>query len=161
MKYAHWLSENGNTHEALKMYQQTNDPVYNITQLLMEDPNALRKFMQSTNDHNMLKWYAQYIESTGDMESAFKLYQKSEDFFSQVRILCFLGQISKADAVARSSGDKSACYHLARQYESIGKFQDAIQFYTKAKTYGNAIRICKDNDLQVYFATKFEYFYNY
>jgi intraflagellar transport protein 140 len=96
----------------------------------------------------MLKWYAQYIESTGDMESAFKIYQKAEDWFSQVRILCFLGQLSRADTVARHSADKSACYHLARHYENIGKFQDAIQFYTRAQTFGNAVRICKENDLQ-------------
>jgi intraflagellar transport protein 140 len=142
------LSENGQTTEAIKMYQMTSDPVHNITQLLLEDPNALRKYMQSTTDPEMLKWYAQYIESTGDMESAFKIYQKSEDYFSQVRILCFLGQISRADSIARNSGDKSACYHLARHYENIGKFQDAIQFYTRAQTYGNAVRICKENDLQ-------------
>lgn len=109
---------------------------------------ALRKYMQSTNDPDMLKWYAQYIESTGDMESAFKIYQKAEDWFSQVRILCFLGQLAKADGIARHSGDRSACYHLARHYENIGKFQDAIQFYTRAQTYGNAVRICKENDLQ-------------
>jgi intraflagellar transport protein 140 len=70
------------------------------------------------------------------MESAFKIYQKAEDFFSQVRILCFLGQLSRADSVARHSGDKSSCYHLARHYENIGKFQDAIQFYMRAQTYG-------------------------
>lgn len=40
--------------------------------------------MQNTNDPKMLNWWAQYIESTGDMESAFKIYQKAEDFFSQV-----------------------------------------------------------------------------
>lgn len=130
MKYAQWLSENGQTTEALKMYQSTSDPVHNITQILMDDPNALRVYMQNSNDFGMLKWYAQYIESTGDIESAFKIYQKAEDYFSQVRILCFLGQLSKADSVARGSGDKSACYHLARHYENIGKFQDAIQFYT-------------------------------
>lgn len=96
----------------------------------------------------LTQWYAQYIESTGDMESAFKIYQKAEDWFSQVRILCFLGQLSRADSVARHSADKSACYHLARHYENIGKFQDAIQFYTRAQTYGNAVRICKENDLQ-------------
>lgn len=148
MKYAQWLSENGQTAEALKMYQLTSDPVHSITHLLMEDPIGLRKFMQSTTDPEMLKWYAQYIESTGDMENAFKIYQKAEDYFSQVRILCFLGQLSRADAVAKSSGDKSACYHLARHYENIGKFQDAIQFYTRAQTFANAIRICKENDLQ-------------
>lgn len=148
MKYAQWLSENGDTAGALKMYQLTSDPVHSITQMLMEDQVGLRKFMQSTTDPEMLKWYAQYVESTGDMESAFKIYQKAEDWFSQVRILCFLGQLSRADSVARHSGDKSACYHLARHYENIGKFQDAIQFYTRAQTFSNAVRICKENGLQ-------------
>jgi intraflagellar transport protein 140 len=148
MRYAQWLSENGQLADAIKLFQTTSNPVHNITQLLMDDPSALRKFMQTTADRDMLKWYAQYVESTGDMESAFKIYQKTDDFFSQVRILCFLGQISKADSVAKSSADKSACYHLARQYENIGKFQDAIQFYTRANTFGNAVRICKENDLQ-------------
>lgn len=49
--------------------------------------------------------------------------------------------------MARQSGDKSACYHLARHYENIGKVQDAIQFYVRAQTYGNAIRICKEHNL--------------
>lgn len=148
MKYGQWLSENGDTAGAIKMFQQTSDPVYNVTQMLLEDPPALRKFMQSTSDPAMLKWYAQYIESTGDMENAFKIYQKADDYFSQVRILCFLNQLTRADSIARTSGDKSACYHLARHYENIGKYQDAIQFYSRAQTYSNAVRICRDNDLQ-------------
>jgi intraflagellar transport protein 140 len=147
MKYAQWMSENGDTAGAMKMYQLTSDPVHCITQMLMEDQVALRKYMQATTDPEMLKWYAQFVESTGDMESAFKIYQKAEDWFSQVRILCFLGQLSRADSVARHSGDKSACYHLARHYENIGKYSDAIQFYTRAQTFGNAVRICKENDL--------------
>lgn len=104
--------------------------------------------MTDTTDPNMLKWWAQYIESTGDMDGAMKIYQKAEDWFSQVRILCFLGELLKADSIARQSGDKAACYHLARHYENIGKISDAIQFYTKAQTYSNAVRICKENDLQ-------------
>lgn len=83
--------------------------------------------MQHTTDPNLLKWWAQYIESTGDMDSALKIYLKADDWFSQVRILCFLGQLSKAESVARLSGDKSACYHLARHYENIGKIPEAIQ----------------------------------
>lgn len=67
------------------------------------------------------------MESTGDMDSAFKIYQKADDHFSQVRILCFLGQLARADSVARLSGDKSACYHLARHYENIKKLPEAIQ----------------------------------
>lgn len=49
--------------------------------------------------------------------------------------------------IARESNDKSACYHLARHYENTGKIQDAIQFYTRAQTYGNAVRICKESNL--------------
>lgn len=103
--------------------------------------------MENTTDPNLLKWWGQYIESTGDMDAAYKIYQKADDWFSQVRILCFLGQLARADSVARQSGDKSACYHLARHYENIGKVQEAIQFYVRAQTYGNAVRICKDHDL--------------
>lgn len=42
--------------------------------------------MQETTDSNLLKWWAQYIESTGDMDEAYKVYQKAEDWFSQVTI---------------------------------------------------------------------------
>lgn len=59
-----------------------------------------------------------------------------------------MGQLSKADTIARQCGDRAACYHLARHYENIGKYQEAIQFYTRAQTYSNAVRICKENDLQ-------------
>lgn len=69
------------------------------------------------------------------------------NFAFQVRILCFSGDLARADAIARESNDKSACYHLARHYENIGKIQEAIQFYTRAQTYGNAVRICKENNL--------------
>ncbi|EDS36288.1 che-11 [Culex quinquefasciatus] len=147
-KYAEWLKENGKTQKAIQFYEKTNNLMHNVSQLLMDDPAALKKYMQGTKDPELLKWWAQYIESSGDMEGAFKIYQKSEDWFSQVRILCFIGQVGKADEIARNSGDRAACYHLARYYENSGKFSEAIQFYTRAQTYGNAVRICKENDLQ-------------
>jgi intraflagellar transport protein 140 len=59
MKYAQWLSENGDSTGAMKMYLLTSDPVHSITQMLMEDQVALRKYMQTTTDPAMLKWYAQ------------------------------------------------------------------------------------------------------
>lgn len=103
--------------------------------------------MQNTTDKKLLLWWAQYVESTGDMDAAFKTYQKAEDWLSQVRILCFLGQIQKADTIAKQCGDRAACYHLARHYENIERIPDAIQLYIKAQTYGNAVRICRENHL--------------
>lgn len=58
-----------------------------------------------------------------------------------------MGDLTRADAIARNSNDKSACYHLARHYENIGKTTEAIQYYTRAQTYGNAVRICKEHNL--------------
>lgn len=55
--------------------------------------------------------------------------------------------MSRADAIASNCGDKSASYHLARHYENIGKIPEAVKFYTRAQTYSNAVRICKEHDL--------------
>ncbi|KAI9582059.1 intraflagellar transport protein 140 homolog [Glossina fuscipes] len=140
--------ENGDIANALQYFEKTQNPVQHITQMLLESPTAMKRYMQNTSDPKMLKWWGQYIESSGDMDAALAVYQKAEDWYSQVKILCYLGKISKADAVARQSGNRAACYHLARHYENVGKFQDAIMFYTRAQTFANAIRICKENDYQ-------------
>lgn len=142
------LKENGDIAGALQYYEKTQNPVQNITQMLLENPNGMKRYMQNATDPKMLKWWGQYVESSGDMDAALSIYQKAEDWYSQVKILCYLGKISKADTIARQSGDRAACYHLARHYENVGKFQDAIMFYTRAQTFSNAIRICKENDFQ-------------
>lgn len=81
------------------------------------------------------------------MEGALKVYQRADDWYSQVRLLCFMGQLPRADALAKQCGDRAACYHMARHYENIGRVPEAIQFYTKAGTFGNAVRICKEHHL--------------
>nr|XP_049461792.1 intraflagellar transport protein 140 homolog [Anopheles coluzzii] len=146
-RYAEWLKECGKTQKAIQYYERTTSLMHNISQLLMDDPGALKQYMQATTDPELLRWWAQYVESSGDMEGAFKIYQRSGDWFSQVRILCFIGQVARADEIARASGDRAACYHLGRYYENSGKLQEAIQFYTRAQTYGNAVRICKEHEL--------------
>ncbi|XP_018800098.1 PREDICTED: intraflagellar transport protein 140 homolog [Bactrocera latifrons] len=145
---AQQLKESGDIKAALEYFEKSHNPVQNITQMLLDNPLAMKRYMQSCTDPKMLKWWGQYIESSGDMDAALAVYQKAEDWFSQVKILCYLGKISKADVIARQSGDRAACYHLARHYENVGKFQEAIMFYTRAQTFSNAIRICKENDFQ-------------
>lgn len=43
-----------------------------------------QRYMQNTTDPKMLKWWGQYVESSGDMDAALAIYQKAEDWFSQV-----------------------------------------------------------------------------
>ena len=63
-----------------------------------------------------------------------------------VRVYCYCDNLEKAAEVASQTGDRSACYHLARQYENIDNIAEAIHFFTRAQAYSNAIRICKEQE---------------
>ena len=41
------------------------------------------------------KWWAEYMESLGEMEAALQFYEVAKDHFSVVRVLCYLGNIQK------------------------------------------------------------------
>ena len=84
------------------------------------------------------------MESTGEMELALQYYEMAEDYLSLVRVYSYCDNLEKAAEIANMSGDKAACYHLARQYENIDNITDAIHFFSKAQAYSNAIRICKE-----------------
>ena len=45
--------------------------------------------------------------------------------------------------MATESGDKAACYHLARTYEASSEYEKAVIFYTKAHALSSAIRLAK------------------
>lgn len=83
------------------------------------------------------------MESQGDMVTALHYYTEATDHLSIVRVLCFLNNFEEASEVVENSGDKAAAYHLARKLEAMGRIEEALTFFTRAQTYGNAIRICK------------------
>lgn len=49
----------------------------------------------------------------------------------------------QAAEICNETGDKAACYQLARTYENQDEGKEAIKFYTRAQAYSNAIRLCK------------------
>lgn len=85
-----------------------------------------------------MKWWGQYVESQGDLDTALKIYTKAKDIYSQVRILCFLDEEIQAASLARSGNDKAAFYHMARHYETKGNIDEAIEFFTKANAYSKS-----------------------
>lgn len=95
----------------------------------------------------MLKWWGQYVESQGDMSLALKIYANAGDIYSQVRVLCFLGKEAAAAELTRVNTDKAAFYHMARYYETTGNYEEAVNFFTKATAYCNAVRLCKENNM--------------
>lgn len=44
---------------------------------------------------SIYKWWAQYLESQSDMDTALLYYERAEDFLSLVRVYCYIGNIQK------------------------------------------------------------------
>lgn len=150
--YAGWLRSEGRTAEALTWYGKCGTAVADVTQMLLQEMTAaeLQQHVMgggadAAADPQLLHWYARFVESTGDMDAAFACYQRAGDWFAQVRILCFTGQLTRADSVACLSGDRAACYHLARHYENHAQRPlDAIKMYRRAQTVSNVVRLCRE-----------------
>ncbi|XP_063916884.1 intraflagellar transport protein 140 homolog [Zophobas morio] len=145
--WAKSLEQSGDLKEAAIRYERANTHKFDIPRMLLDQPQQLESFMAKTKDPDLLKWWGQYIESQGEMQAALKVYSSAGDIYSQVRVLCFLGEESKAAELARSGRDKAAYYHMARFYETTGNYEEAVNFFTKANAYSNAVRLCKENHM--------------
>ncbi|XP_069726134.1 intraflagellar transport protein 140 homolog [Phaenicophaeus curvirostris] len=145
--YAKHLEAMGEHGLALTHYEKSDTHRFEVPRMLSEDLQALENYINKMKDKNLWKWWAQYLESQSDMESALKYYALAQDYFSLVRVHCFQGNIQKAAEIANETGNWAASYHLARQYESQDEIKQAVHFYTRAQAFNNAIRLCKENNL--------------
>ncbi|KAF1499691.1 hypothetical protein FQV18_0011068, partial [Eudyptula minor novaehollandiae] len=145
--YAKHLEATGEHSLALAHYEKSDTHRFEVPRMLSEDLQALENYVNKMKDKSLWKWWAQYLESQSDMESALKYYALAQDYFSLVRVHCFQGNIQKAAEIANETGNWAASYHLARQYESQDEIKQAVHFYTRAQAFNNAIRLCKENNL--------------
>ncbi|NWU94483.1 IF140 protein, partial [Upupa epops] len=145
--YAKHLEATGEHGLALTHYEKSDTHRLEVPRMLSDNLQALENYVNKMKDKSLWKWWAQYLESQSDMESALKYYALAQDYFSLVRIHCFQGNIQKAAEIANETGNWAASYHLARQYESQGEIAQAVHFYSRAQAFNNAIRLCKENNL--------------
>ncbi|XP_073219058.1 intraflagellar transport protein 140 homolog isoform X5 [Lepidochelys kempii] len=145
--YAKHLEATAECNIALSYYEKSDTHRFEVPRMLSEDLQALEIYVNKMKDKNLWKWWAQYLESQSDMESALRYYELAQDYFSLVRVYCFQGNIQKAAEIANETGNWAASYHLARQYESQDEIKQAVHFYTRAQAFNNAIRLCKENNL--------------
>ncbi|KAL0984320.1 hypothetical protein UPYG_G00139910 [Umbra pygmaea] len=145
--YAKNLEAIGEKHMALVFYERSDTHRFEVPRMLLDDAQSLETYVNKMKDKNIYKWWAQYLESQSDMESALRYYEYAEDFLSLVRVHCYLGNVQKASEIANDTGNRAASYHLARQYESQEEIKQSVHFYTRAQAYNNAIRLCKENGL--------------
>lgn len=146
--FAKHLEAKGSINAAIENYKKAETHVYEVPRMLYGNPTHLLEYIQKSKDKALYKWYAQYLESIGDFKQTVKYYEIAQDYLSLVRVFCFLGEIDKAGEICNETGDRAACYQLARQYETQGVIKQAINFFTRSGTYGNAIRLCKEHGFE-------------
>ncbi|KAL3051312.1 hypothetical protein OYC64_001554 [Pagothenia borchgrevinki] len=145
--HAKYLESIGNKTLALTYYEKSDTHRVEVPRMLQDDTSSLEIYVNKMKDKNIYKWWAQYLESQSDMDSALRFYERAQDYLSLVRVHCYMGNIQKASEIANDTGDRAASYHLARHYEGHEDIKQAVHFYTRAQAYNNAIRLCKENSL--------------
>ncbi|GLD57482.1 intraflagellar transport protein 140 homolog [Lates japonicus] len=145
--YAKYLESMGDKTLARAYYENSDTHRVEVPRMLQDDTSNLEIYVNNMKDKNIYKWWAQYLESQSDMNSALHYYECAQDYLSLVRVHCYMGNIQKASEIANDTGDRAASYHLARHYEGHDDIKQAVHFYTRAQAYNNAIRLCKENGL--------------
>ncbi|XP_072167641.1 intraflagellar transport protein 140 homolog [Diadema setosum] len=146
--YAKHLEAKGDINGAIPNYEKSDTHRFEVPRMLFDEPQALEAYIMKTKDRSLRKWWAQYMESTGEMETALQFYEAAQDYLSLVRVYCYCGNLDKAADIANETGDRAACYHLARQHENQDNIKEAIHFFTRAQAYSQAIRLCKEHEME-------------
>ncbi|XP_050392806.2 intraflagellar transport protein 140 homolog [Patella vulgata] len=146
--FAKHLEDIGETALAVQNYEKSGTQRFEVPRMFGDDPDILEQYIINSKDKKLRKWWAQYLESTSDMKTALQFYESAQDYFSVVRVYCYCEEMAKAAEICNETGDAAACYYLARQYENQGQIREAIHFFSRAKAFGSAIRLCKEHDIE-------------
>ncbi|OAD53382.1 hypothetical protein WN48_10260 [Eufriesea mexicana] len=145
--YAKALEQENKIAEAIEMYTKADCHRFEVPRMLLVRPRELLTYLNNSEDPEIKNWHAQYIESTGDMEGALKLYEQAKNTLAMTRLLCYFGREDEVSELVSRTNHAASAYHLAAHYESKNNVTQAIHFYTIAKAYTNAIRLCKEHDM--------------
>ncbi|KYM98003.1 PREDICTED: intraflagellar transport protein 140 homolog [Cyphomyrmex costatus] len=145
--YARALEQQDKVAEAIDMYTKADCHQFEVPRMLLMRPRELLTYLNNSEESEIKNWHAQYTESTGDMETALHLYEQAKDTLSMTRLLCYFGRENEVCELVTRTNHSAAAYHLAAHYESKNNVVQAIHFYTVARAYTNAIRLCKEHDM--------------
>ena len=144
--YAKYLESSKKTKEAIEYYERSETQRFEVPRMLGDDPQELEAYVKNSQDKELLKWWAQFLESSSDLESALSYYDAAGDILSQTRVRCYRGEIDTARELVEQTQDRAAAYHLARQFEARqnGEEDEAIKYFSMSGCYSNAIRLAKE-----------------
>lgn len=144
---AQHYEEMGEIKEAMEAYEDAGTHQKDIPRMLfkMGKLDLLQKYISTSKDRDLMVWWAQFQESQGHFDVAIESYEKAKDYLSIVRVLCFKKDFQRAAKVVKTSGNRAAAYHLARQFEAHDDTQSAIHFFAAGGCYNHAIRLAKEH----------------
>jgi len=131
------------THYELSGTYRTESPRLLCSMGMTED---LGSYVEQSDDSQLHRWYAQYLESKADLDGASREYKKAGDWLSLCRVACFNEDLESAQRICEDSQDQAACYHLARHLEAGGSFKEAIHYFQMAGRVGHALRLAQENN---------------
>jgi len=145
--YGKYLESIGSYASAIQQFERSDTFRFEVPRMLFDDTAQLESYVLKSKDRPLRKWWAQYMESVGEMDAALQFYESARDNLSLVRVNCYCGNLTKAADICNETGDKAACYHLARHYESQGDIKSAVHYFSRAQAYANAIRLARENEM--------------
>lgn len=120
--YASFLESIGDVQGAMQHYQMGGVHGEEIPRMLakMGKLPVLERYVDGSGDGGLVRWWAQYLESEGDVDRAMAYYRRAGDTLSLVRLLCAKEDFASAADLVRQAGSEAAAFHLARQHEARG-----------------------------------------
>lgn len=75
----------------------------NISQL---EEYCLREHQNEKVSSSLVTWWGQYCESQGDHTVALEMYESVPDYYNLVRLLCHVGNVSRAEQLVNEQTEK-------------------------------------------------------
>ena len=75
------LEKKGDVAGAIQNFERSETHRFEVPRLLFEDWSMLETYIQKSTDKELKRWWAQYMESTGEMELALQYYEVSQALF--------------------------------------------------------------------------------
>ncbi|KAJ3271511.1 hypothetical protein HDV01_006562 [Terramyces sp. JEL0728] len=147
--FAKYLEETNDFTGAIAAYEKSNASKADIPRMMLKNHEDIPAYIDTTNEPEIKRWWAQNAESHGDFATALKYYEMVGDVFAIVRVHCLSGNIKQAVQIADlNPKNHAAAYYIAREFEQENKFDDAIVYYSRAKCFSNAIRLAKEHNIE-------------
>eukprot|EP00439_Symbiodinium_sp_Y106_P081113 s1139_g20.t1 len=90
------------THYELSGTYRTESPRLLCSMGMTED---LGSYVEQSDDSQLHRWYAQYLESKADLDGASREYKKAGDWLSLCRVACFNEDLESAQRICEDSQD--------------------------------------------------------